>query len=393
MTETKALPEPHPGARRVTVYIDACAIDLALPAQVPVAVLTPAIRDTLHTLGGPAGSPTDRLSVPGHGSLDPALTLAENGIRDGAVLIMATCEAADATSTVIDPAAAVAAIRPTRHWLAQPAVARRVGALTSIVMAALTGFLLVPGGPGLPNVLLASAAAAAVTVISAHAGGDRSAVIAAAACLTVLSTAVALTATLAGLHAAYAGALLTAISVALLTLAGRMVVRVHGMSPALFDDREQLAAMAAGARTLLGGLVGGAAAGAALGVLAAVSAAASWPRCAFATVVAMVLCLGVRDHPEPLPAGALLLAAIICGGAALVILDQLLPMQSWLVCLATATVGAVALWGGVRPPSVTLSPVAARALTVVEHLLLMAVVPLACWSAGAFQLVRGWVLP
>lgn len=391
MTETKALPEPHPGARRVTVYIDACAIDLTLPAQVPVAVLTPAIRDTLLTLGGPAGSPTDRLSVPGHGSLNPALTLAENGIQDGAVLIMAAREAAAATSTVIDPAAAVAAIRPTGHWLSQPAVARRVGALTSIVMAALTGFLLVPGGPGLPNVLLASAAAA-VAVISAHAGGDRSAVIAAAACLTVLSTAVALTATLAGLHAAYAGALLTAISVALLTLAGRMVVRVQGMSPTLFDDRAQLAARAAGARTLLGGLVGGAAAGAALGVLAAVSAAASWPRCAFAAVVAMVLCLGVRAHPEPLPAGALLLAAIICGGAALVILDQLLPMQSWLVCVVTATVGAVALWGGVRPASVTLSPVAARALTVVEHLLLMAVVPLACWSAGAFQLVRGWVL-
>jgi hypothetical protein len=65
----------------------------------------------------------------------------------------------------------------------------------------------------------------------------------------------------------------------------------------------------------------------------------------------------------PQHAGWLILAAVVLGGAAL--------------CLAGADRDT---W---------LSPVARRMVDVVEYVALAAVVPLACWVAGVFGLVRG----
>jgi hypothetical protein len=59
------------------------------------------------------------------------------------------------------------------------------------------------------------------------------------------------------------------------------------------------------------------------------------------------------------------------------------PAQAHVVSAIAATAGAVALVSVVRP---TVSPIALRAVEIVEYLALAAVIPLACWVGGIY----GW---
>ena len=81
-----------PGLRRVSVHAGTAVVDLALPAAVPVATLIPSIVDILdgHGADRSGDQPADRyrLSLPGAPALHASTTLAQNGIRDGAVLIL-----------------------------------------------------------------------------------------------------------------------------------------------------------------------------------------------------------------------------------------------------------------------------------------------------------------
>lgn len=364
---------------RVTLYADGDAVDLALPDDVPVAALMP----VLHEIARERGVGLHRLAVPGRGPLDPGLTLCENDIRDGSVLTTLTAARPVHRPAVLDAAATVAATGRPKPWLRRPDVARRLGLAVAATMAALAGSVLVPGEPGLADVLLAAAAASVIAVVSARVAGDPVGVTSAAACLGLLCTGVALAATLCGLDTAQAGVVLAVVAVALLTLTSRVVVRVHGA--------QLLTARATAARRLSNGLAGGAAVGAALGVLAAGSAAPCWSRYAFAAAVAVVLLMRIRAHPGALPATALVLAGSTCGAVVLVDLQRLAPALTWLVCLLALSAGAGAAWLGAHPSAVALSPVSSRVLTVLEHVLLVAVVPLACWSLDAFALAGGWV--
>lgn len=78
------------GLRRVSIHSGAAVADLALPAGIPVAALTPTIVDMLR-----ASDADDRLSatryhlsLPGCCALDPSKSLAQSGIGDGAVLVL-----------------------------------------------------------------------------------------------------------------------------------------------------------------------------------------------------------------------------------------------------------------------------------------------------------------
>jgi ESX secretion system protein EccD len=81
-----------PGQRRVSVHAGTAVVDLALPAGVPVATLVPPIVDILkgRYADGPDGHAARRyrFSLPGASALDPSMTLAQNGIHDGAVLVL-----------------------------------------------------------------------------------------------------------------------------------------------------------------------------------------------------------------------------------------------------------------------------------------------------------------
>ncbi|MET0898687.1 MAG: EsaB/YukD family protein [Mycobacterium sp.] len=367
------------GVCRVTLYADGNAIDLALPDDVPVAALMP----VLHDLARERGIGLHQLAVPGRGPLEPGLTLRENHIRDGSILTTLTVAGPVHRPPVIDAAAMVAGACRTAPWLRRPMVARRMGLAVAAAMAGLTGAVLVPGEPGLAHVLLAAAATSVVAVVAARTVGDPAGVAAAAASGALLCTAAALAATLCGLDITQAGVVLAVAAVLLLTLTTRVVVRLHGA--------QLLAAEAADAHRLSNGLAGGAAVGAALGVLAAGSAAPAWSRCAFAAAVAAVLLLRTRAYPGALPSTALAGAGMTCCAVVLVDLQQHDPALTWLVCLLALSTGAGAAWLGAHPPAVTLSPVSARLLRALEHVLLMAVVPLACWSLDAVEQARRWV--
>lgn len=83
------MPTSDPGLRRVTVHAGAQAVDLTLPAAVPVATLIPSIVDILGDRGAsPATAARYQLSALGAPALPNATTLAQCGIRDGAVLVL-----------------------------------------------------------------------------------------------------------------------------------------------------------------------------------------------------------------------------------------------------------------------------------------------------------------
>ncbi|CAN5408783.1 hypothetical protein BH11ACT7_BH11ACT7_17060 [soil metagenome] len=369
---------------RLTLYVDTQAVDLVLPGDIPVAVLVPAVSDLLHQQGLALPTPAACIASVGRGPLHPELTLAENGIHDGTVLTMVAPRRPAAVDPVIDAAAAIAATRPAVPWLQHPAVARRMGLAIATGLAGVTGFLVVPDGPGLAHLLLAAAAVSVLAVVSARVAGDSRGGASATACLALLCTAAALTAVVCGRSVADAGVILAVSSVSLLTVSGRVVVRVLG----LYGDDQQLSGDRAGtASALMNAVVSAAAVGAALGVLAAAGVgAASWPRCAFAAAVAAVLLIRVRIYPDPLPSGSLLIGGIFCIAMVLVILDRQLVSLTWGVCLAAAAIGAAAVWLGAHPP--TMSPGSERVLTACEHILLVALLPLACWSLDLFGPLR-----
>ncbi|KLO43488.1 type VII secretion protein [Mycobacterium nebraskense] len=84
------LPAIDPALRRVSIHSGTAVADLALPAEIPVAILTPSIVDILKVRDVDDGLIAKRyhLSLPGCATLDPSKTLAQSGIADGAVLLL-----------------------------------------------------------------------------------------------------------------------------------------------------------------------------------------------------------------------------------------------------------------------------------------------------------------
>lgn len=361
-----------PGVTRVVVYTGGDGIDLTLPGDVPVAVLLPALHDLLSEVGLHP-SRGGALAPIGHGPLDSSKTLQQNGVRDGSVLMLRTAGVAQRAPAVIDPAVAVAAAAGQSHP-AGPLAIRRAGMVVATVMAALTGVLVVPGGPGLPDVLLASAAAAVTAVVSVRVVGDPAGAGSATAWVAALCSVVALVGTLGGLSVATSGVALVVVSLAVLTCAARLVVRVSaGAEPAVLHRR-------------LAALTAGAAAGAALGVVAVACAQPGWAACVLGAVVAAVLALRIRAHRQALSAFALGGGGMVCAAAALLRLGVQVPLVS---CLLAVVLGVAGLLLAVSFGRIPVSPVTDRVLNGLELGLLAAVTPWGCWTVGAF----GGLLP
>lgn len=387
----------QPQGCRVSLYLDGTNVDMALPADIPVEVLLPAVHDILIRQGLPAPAVlvARQLSVPGLAALDPAKSLRQHGIADGTVLTLTTPPASAAP--VVDAAATVAATPPSPAWLRQPLVARGAGLAVAIVTAGWTGFLVVPGGPGIPDFLLAAAAISVTALVLMRLAANATTItgpLFAVACTGLLGTTAGLTAILCGLSTAQSGITLTVLSVAVLTVANRISVRVCRLSPVLVDGPERdPGTRVAPARTLLGALVAGAAVGAVLGVLAMYTHQSDWPRAGLAAAVSATLLLRLRHHPEALPSSTLLAAGLLSAATALMGVYRQLPALTLPLCLVPPAVGIIAIWLGSDPAQPAVPPGAARLLTLLEQLLPAAVIPLACWAFGAFGAVRGWALP
>jgi len=298
--------------RRVSVHAGPDIIDLALPAMVPVATLIPSIIDIRD---GGADPPDDlapmryQLSRPGLPALLPSTTLAQNGIRDGTVLVLSQSSAdvppprhhdvAEAVSATLDTGAqpciglqarltgalaagclaGIGALELVRNALSTNAT-RYAGATAGIsalagvvalvfatiahrayrdpiagltlsiittIFAAVSGLLAVPSAPGAPNVLLAAMGAAVTSVLAMRVTGCGGITLTAVACFAIVVAVAALAGVLTAAPPHAIGSATVLASLALLGVAARMSIVLTGLSPRLpaAPDRERADSLAA----------------------------------------------------------------------------------------------------------------------------------------------------
>lgn len=391
----------HRGPRlcRVSLHADCGQLDLALPAAVPIAALLPSVVDIL--VAREASRHPDRpaapyrLSLPGATALDSAKTLAQHGIQDGTVLLLSRTFDELPAPRFDDPAEQVAAtVRATmRPYTAR--AARCAGGLVAGWLAAVAGFVAVPGGPGAPNLLLAAAAATTVTMLAVQLGAAEPTMIA-FCCLAVFGTAGALAAVLARVSPQVIFAAGAAVSIGLLHMAARLSIVLAGLSRGTyFPAAAGSDGATVHAHRVLTGLVAAFSATAALGALGVAIGAqvGEGPRfggVAVAGVTGVALLLRARWHSDRRHVAVLAAGGIVALGAALAAGAAAVPQHRLWWCAAAGTLAGGALYVGFGRPE--LSPTARRGIELAEYPVLAAVLPVACWVCGCYGAVRGLAL-
>jgi len=277
---------------RVTVrtcgFGTSTAVDLTLPTSPELGEILSAIVDLVGVGHETADGVPERLRLArvDGSALDESVSLLENGIRDGDVLLLAAepiprpeqhsedpgqhavemSDSADrgtawahrmgsvacwwstgigattlawpgpsapgtraVVAAILAVAATVAAIL-INHLGAQPLPTLTLG-MTAAVFGAIAGFLAVPGGPGPPNYFLAAAICSTVAAVLMHV----------TSCGTTLFTAIAAFSAVAAVAAAVAavwpaptaavGAALAAASLAMINAAAKLSIVLTGLSP------------------------------------------------------------------------------------------------------------------------------------------------------------------
>jgi type VII secretion integral membrane protein EccD len=460
------------GLRRLSVYADSIRVDLALPAAVPIGSLIPPIVEILTGEGRYDAGPVaiqHQLSLPGNIALDPSKTLAQVGIRDGSILIL-TGSSTELTAPRFDDAAEAVSVllaETVRPWTRRAArligalegsclasvtaavllrtmfdtndprrtgsagVAATVGFLTLLAaviacrvfrdrsagltlgllasgFAAIAGLLAVPGGPGAPNALFATAAAATSAAVM-RAIGCCAVIFTALACFTTVGAAAALVGAITAVPLQAIGAAVAAISLVLVEVSAPMSIMLAGLSPQPASDPDatrgdpmlcphRLSAKAIRAYDWLTSLVVGFSASAALGAIGAVvglylAGGQSAPGIAFATITGGVLLFRARSHRELARSVPLIVSGTAALSAALVVAAAAYPLHTPHVAAASMLLAAVALCLGFINHTVAVSPVGRRSVELLEYLGLAVVVPLTCWICGLYGAARGLNLP
>ena len=426
------------------------AVDLALPRNADVGLLMPSIVDLVHRDAAPAAVRRWRLSRIGGYPLDESMTLIENNVRDGDILLLTAVEAPAPQWVTHDPCQSVAHVddgsqAPTLRTLAVVAwlcaagigaaslawsgmiarapghivagalvaaaaafgaiVTRRTQAslpcvalgVIAVVYSAVVGFLSVPAGPSAANGLLAAAASLAMAVLLLRLTRCGTICLTAVASCAAAAAATAAVCVVWTMPADAAGAALAILSLVVLGLAARMAIAAAGLTPAFptVDDPHAPAdvgeTQVALAHSTLTGLVAGSSASAALGsVLVACGGlndgGSRLSASLFTAVVGLVLFLRARTHSDMPRRIALGAGAMISMAAGLAVTVISTPEQGHWMALLSVCAGASAL-GWLL--GLTVSPVARRAIELLEYLALAAILPLACWVAGLYELVRG----
>jgi type VII secretion integral membrane protein EccD len=414
------------------------AVDLALPAGIHIGQLLPQIVDIVHgdTAHSVSGRDWNLSRVGGH-RLDDSMTLGDNGVRDGEVLLLTTTQPPPAEWAACDPCRAMAADPPTADApvpraltviccvllgacgalaLAIPvatvatvgrvatgtgvAVAAAVGAavvrrrsddpllclplsLTAVWYAGAVGYVTVPPGPAAPGLLLATSAAFAAAILLLRVTGCGRTSLTAIATSSALIAAVAAAGVMWQLELTAGGALLATLSLATLGFAPRIAMLLGGIGPSIASID------AASCHRTLTGLVVGASIASAAGA-AAVTTGLALRDITFAAVIALVLLLRTRTHVETTRRVGLCVAAVVTATADFAAVTVAAPAQTHVVSVLAAVSGTAALSSLVRP---AVSPIVVRAVEVIEYLALAAVVPLACWVGGVYGLAREMNLP
>jgi type VII secretion integral membrane protein EccD len=416
--------------------------ELVLPATRPLGELLPSIVDAV--VGSSAPARHWYLCRVAGAALDTSLSLRDNAVHDGDVVLLATVQIARPRRLPTDSCAVVAAaadtgppttgraavltaglmatgvsaaalVRSSGHatggwplWCAAAlAVAAATGSVAvgrtdnhaaallttaAVIFGCTTGILATSGASWQATFLLTTAVALAISVVLLRMTGDDAVLTALVASAGATSAAAAVCATVAPRPEA-AGAVLALVSLGALSLAPTFTAAATGLGPSHHKADERRAAKA---HRILTGLVAGWSASAALGAAVVAAAAVRTGSSAvlaavFAADVGMVLTLRQRSHVGTSrrawlgASGAvtLLVAALVAG------ITQ--PAHGFWICAATAA----ACGGRLQRPhrSEESNPLVRRAIQTAEYLALAALVPLAFWVTGLYGLVRDASLP
>ncbi|MBY0442400.1 MAG: type VII secretion integral membrane protein EccD [Mycobacteriaceae bacterium] len=462
---TAKVSAPECGLRRVTVHTGTGNLDVVLPAEVPLAALMPAIVDILSSQpnADPLSQTTPhdlQLSRPGQPALNALTTLAQNGIHDGATLVLTRAGTDLPAPRFDDPAEAISAVRANtvRPWnrrAAQLTAVVTAGWLTGMIgltliyhafhsseksfpastfgiltvsavlsstvlahrasqdplaglplslfttaLSALAGFVVVPGSPGAPHLLLATAAGAATAITAMRVTG----------CSTVPLTAVwvfgatigvaALAGVLSGAPRQAIGSLSAVLCLGLVEISPWMSIRLAGLAPRLPSetadshlavDPDLLVRKAGRASDGIVALVLAFSSSAAVNAIStAIPSGGSKVELSgigFAGLVGFALLLRARSTTDLQQRAILLGSGVITWSGTFVVVVANWPQYTpWLVTAATLLTAGVLYWGYAEP-RMPFSPLANRVVQLSEYLALAASVPLAGWLCGLYRIV------
>lgn len=412
------------------------SVDLVLPSQCPLGELIPPIVCAIF--GDTADAPQRwHLTRAAGAALDTSVSLEDNGIQDGDIVILSTAPLPRPRLTPTEPCGVVArtaATAPlTRRVLVSAAAAGTLlsavllvwaglhaatiwplGAaatlaavaataavavgrsdrestellsLGAVVFVSATGILAVPGAGWVAAALLAAASAMAMSTLLLRMTDDCGLMTACAAAGGAVSAAVALCIAI-GPRLVVAGAALAIISLVGLSAAPRIAALATRLGPAHLDVDEQ---RVAAAHRTLSALVAGWSVSAMLGAFAVGGAAVHHGSpmilaACFAADLGVLLVLRQRSHVGPCRRVWLFIAGIAALLSAFAVAVAAAPALAHWLCVAAAVGCAACSWCFSRP--IELSPLLRNAIQVVEYAALVSVIPLAFWVAGLYGLVR-----
>ncbi|OBA61769.1 type VII secretion integral membrane protein EccD [Mycobacterium sp. 1100029.7] len=445
---------PDPGLRRVSIHAGTAVLDAALPATVPIGSVLPSLIDLFGGQGlDELKTSRCHISVPGSAALDMSATLAQSGIRDGAVLVLTQSapppprlrydDTAQAVSDTLHPqepkgrqdhraarrTAATAAgcvtgigclamIRNTlmdstfRYQGTSAGVAVLVASVTVVsamlasrvyrdAMAGLTlsliataftavaGFLAVPGPAGLPNVLLAATAAAVTAVLVMRLVRCAAGALIAVSCFAMVIAVVAFVGVLTAAPVSSVGAACVLVSLGLLGLAGHAAIVLSGLSPTSGAGPDDDLP----AKALRADIW-------LAGLLAAFSCSAATG--AIVTVLsrpsrpgclAFAATTGVLLLRPKSSQGSGVWVGAMAAVATIVTIFGVAAIDAAAyepwIVATTAVLAAATMWLGFVAPGRSPAPVARKAMELFERSLLIAMVPWTCWISGLYETARG----
>ncbi len=350
---------------RVAVHAGTEFVDLTLPAAVPLAVLLPRVCELVDRMCGGAPVPrARRLCTPTADPMDPSRTLFQNGIRDGDTLVLTAAPQWEPPRVRQDPAAELAHATPAdgAGW-----DARTTGLLSAVALLGAIGPTVLGGGPATPQLLLGASAAGGAAAVAARIGRPAT-LFAGLAVGAGLTAAAALAGTFMAYDLQRTGALLSVLAIAMLVCAGRLALVVAGP----MDAAQRFSAIVhAGAGAAVTGV--------------ALAAATGGPvECGLGAVASAVLTLRSRVHRRPVQRGVLLVGGVFGIAVTLGATARLEPGWGPWLCAAVLVAGGAVV---TMPQRSITTPLLGEALTVAEYASLAAVLPLAGWSLGVFDVL------
>ncbi|WP_194166399.1 type VII secretion integral membrane protein EccD [Mycolicibacterium sp. P9-22] len=414
-------------------------VDLALPRHAEVGLLLPDIVDlvTGDEASGTAaqGWRLDRLCG---GHCDESMTLHESGVSDGDVMVLSPVGAPAPGPLHEDPFRTVSEAGPgpeprravpARWWACAGVIAvialgysgtrggaPMVAAGTALISAAVcvlvawrhdairptlhavsvgflsvAGFLAVPGDGGTPAVTFGAAGGCVASLWLLRAARGEVWSLTAATTSSAAVAAVSAFSLMVPVDLVASGAALGVLSLGVLSLAGPVTLALTGIRPPFpgerFGAEPVTQETATGGHAVFAGLVTGSAMAAtlAVGAIAAGCLAGSsrLPGSALAAVLVALLLLRSRFYADSRCRAALGWCGLIGTATVVALATVSAPRYA-----GPAVVLAVALAGWCRAGRGERASAWARRGDVAEYVLLAAVVPLACWAADVYGLVR-----